>query len=120
MPEDAVSKKDVYDVIVIGGGPAGLTAGIYTSRARLSVVLIEKSGVGGQATITDRVENYPGFINGISGPDLVHNMHVQAKFFGMTTLIGQVKRIEATDGGSIKKVFVSNETEPYQSLSLSP
>jgi thioredoxin reductase (NADPH) len=118
MPEDAVSKKDVYDVIIIGGGPAGLTTGIYTSRARLSVVLIEKSGVGGQATITDRVENYPGFIDGISGPDLVHNMHVQAEFFGMRTLIGEVKRIKATDGGSIKKVFVSNETEPYQCLSL--
>ena len=82
MDDDVLSKANVYDVIIIGGGPAGLTAGIYTTRARLSTILIEKLGIGGQASLTDKIENYPGFINGISGAELVHNMEEQAKSFG--------------------------------------
>jgi thioredoxin reductase (NADPH) len=118
MGEELLSKKDVYDVLIIGGGPAGLTAGIYTSRARLSTLLIEKLGIGGQASITDRIENYPGFIGGISGPELVHNMGEQAKSFGMRTVFGEVTRIEVSDESAIKKVFLDDEPEPYQCLSL--
>jgi thioredoxin reductase (NADPH) len=118
MGEELLSKKDIYDVIIIGGGPAGLTAGIYTSRARLSSLLIEKLGFGGQAAITDKVENYPGFIGGITGPELVHNMEEQAKSFGLNTLFGEVTGVELSEEDSVKRVFVNNEAEPYQCLSL--
>ena len=79
MNEGSVSKSGVYDVIIIGGGPAGLTAGIYITRARLSTLMIEKLGIGGQASLTHRIENYPGFTDGISGAELVTNMEEQAK-----------------------------------------
>lgn len=118
MDEDLLSKKDVYDVIIIGGGPAGLTAAIYTARARLSTILIEKLGVGGQASLIDRVENYPGFIGGVSGPELVHNMEEQAKSFGMITVFGEVTRIDWSKESNIKRVFVNDEPEPYQCLSI--
>lgn len=118
MDEDSVNKANVYDVIIIGGGPAGLTAGIYTTRARLSTILIEKLGIGGQTSLTDKVENYPGFIGGISGPELVHNMGQQAESFGMKTAFGEVTKIDCEDNSDVKKVFVDNDPVPYQCLSI--
>ena len=118
MEQDVLSKKEIHDVIIIGGGPAGLTAGIYTSRARISTLLIEKLGIGGQASITDRIENYPGFIKGISGPELIRNMEEQAKSFGVRTVFGEVTRVEVSDEGTIKRVFVHDDPEPFQCLSI--
>ncbi|MBW1714648.1 MAG: thioredoxin-disulfide reductase [Deltaproteobacteria bacterium] len=118
MGDDSLSKAEVYDVIIIGGGPAGLTSGIYTSRARLSSLLIEKLGLGGQASLSDKIENYPGFSNGISGAELVHNMEEQAKSFGTMIAYGEVNRIEFSEGSNIKKIFVDNDPVPYQCLSI--
>jgi len=72
-----------YDLVIIGGGPAGLTAGLYAARARLNVILIEKVVPGGQVLITDWIENYPGFPEGISGPDLIQKMTEQVKKFDL-------------------------------------
>jgi thioredoxin reductase (NADPH) len=116
--EAVADKKHVYDVIIVGGGPAGLTAAIYTARARLSTVLIEKLGAGGQAAITDKVENYPGFAEGVSGPELVHNMEEQAKSFGMIAAFGEVTRIECRHEDHLKRVFVDDEPEPFVGLSV--
>ncbi len=87
-----------YDVVIIGGGPAGLTAGLYASRARLNSLLIEKGLVGGQVANAGRVENYPGFPEGISGLELGQLMHQQATRFGLKTLLAEATGIELQEG----------------------
>ena len=86
-----------YQVVIIGAGPAGLSAGIYTSRAFLSTLILESTAPGGQAATTDLIENYPGFPNGISGPDLMKNMEKQATHFGSKIEFGQVAEIKNKD-----------------------
>ncbi len=83
-----------YDVVIIGGGPAGLSAGLYASRAKLSSLLIEKGLVGGQIANAERVENYPGFSEGISGSELGQLMHQQATKYRLKTLLAEVTGIE--------------------------
>jgi thioredoxin reductase (NADPH) len=75
-----------YQVVIIGGGPAGLTAGLYCTRSRLSTLLIEKAVIGGKITNAERVENYPGFPKGISGIELGLLIHEQATSYGLETL----------------------------------
>ena len=86
-----------YNVIIIGGGPAGLSAGIYTARARLKSLLIERGAIGGQILNTEWVENYPGFPEGISGIDLTEAMHKQAEKFGLETLLADVTGVKLAD-----------------------
>ncbi len=83
-----------YDVVIIGGGSAGLSAGIYTSRARLSTLLIERGLFGGLITEAELVENFPGFPEGISGLELGQLMHQQAIKYGLETLLAEVTSIE--------------------------
>ncbi len=92
-----------YDVVIIGGGPAGLTAGLYASRARLNSLLIERGLVGGQIANAERVENYPGFPEGISGPELGQLMHQQAAQYGLKTVIAEATGIELQKGQKVVK-----------------
>jgi len=95
-------KPKNYDAIIIGGGPAGLTAGLYTSRARLSSLLIENALVGGQMTTTELIENYPGFPQGISGEELSRRMEEQARRFGLEIINQEI--VEVGVHGEEKRV----------------
>ncbi|MFH1623826.1 MAG: thioredoxin-disulfide reductase [Pseudomonadota bacterium] len=96
-----------YDVIIVGGGPAGLTAGLYTSRSRLKSLLIEKMVVGGQVATTPWVENYPGFTDGIAGLELVQHMEEQAKRFGLEIATGDIQGVSVGEN-NLKQVKLSD------------
>jgi thioredoxin reductase (NADPH) len=93
-----------YDIIIAGGGPAGLTAGLYASRARLKTLLLEKAALGGQIIKSDQIENYPCFEKGISGFELMQNLEKQAKGFGLQTEIGSVQSLATSAEGHQKTI----------------
>ena len=93
----------IYDVIVLGAGPAGLTAGLYSGRARLSTLVIEKGQDGGQIAITNEIENYPGQVEGDSGPSLIARMTKQCEHFGVERVSDMIKEVELT--GPVKKLI---------------
>jgi len=95
-----------YDVVIIGGGPAGLTAGLYSARDRLSSLLIEKGVIGGKITEAERVDNYPGFPEGISGLELTKLMHEQAVKYGLEAIYSEVTALEIKDK---QKVVVTTQ-----------
>lgn len=84
----------IYDVLIIGAGPAGLTAGIYTSRSKLGTLIIEKEALGGELANRDLIENYPGYPDGILGPELGSNMVNQAINYGAEIQLGEVEQIK--------------------------
>lgn len=90
-----------YQLIVVGGGPAGLTAGLYSARAGLTVLLIEKEVIGGQIANADRVDNYPGFPKGISGFELVQLIQQQAMNHGLETMSGEVTGLTSGYGNNM-------------------
>jgi thioredoxin reductase (NADPH) len=92
-----------YDVVIIGGGPAGLSAGIYTARSRLKSLLIEKKLIGGKIVNAELVENYPGFPQGINGYELTQLMHQQATRFGLKTVTGEVTALDVSRKQKIVK-----------------
>ncbi|MFC1957368.1 thioredoxin-disulfide reductase [Chloroflexota bacterium] len=97
-----------YDVVIIGGGPAGLTAGLYTSRGRLSSLLIEKELIGGQITNAEWVENYPGFPEGINGMELGQLIHQQATKYGLKTVAAEATGIELQENQKVVKTTEGN------------
>ena len=96
--------NNLYDVIIIGSGPSGLTAAIYTTRANLKTLVIGGRAWGGQLMLTTEVENFPGFAEGIKGPDLMNAMRKQAEHHGAQILEVNYTRLqtpERSDGGQV-------------------
>ncbi|MBU0973664.1 MAG: thioredoxin-disulfide reductase [Proteobacteria bacterium] len=103
-----------YDLVIIGAGPAGLTAGLYAARARMNVILLEKSVPGGQILVTDWIENYPGFPEGISGYDLAEKMRLQAQDLGLKIETAQVHALNLSAG--IKEIVLKDRSIRAKSL----
>jgi len=103
-----------YDLVIIGAGPAGLTAGLYAARARMNVLLLEKAVPGGQVLVTDWVENYPGFPEGISGYDLAEKMRIQAQDLGLEIETSQVHALNLS--ADIKEIVLKDRSIHAKSL----
>lgn len=111
-----MSEEKIYDVIIIGAGPAGMTAAVYTSRANLSTLMLERGVPGGQMANTEEVENYPGFDH-ILGPELSTKMFDHAKKFGAEYAYGDVK--EVIDGKEYKTIKAGNKEYKARAIIIS-
>ena len=99
-------EEKLWDVVIVGGGPAGLTAYLYAKRSLLKTLLIEKGPIGGQVLLTDLVENYPGFPEGIAGFELIQKMQEQVEKYGLDLL--QEKAVELKAEGKIKEIILES------------
>lgn len=104
------ARRSYYDLIIVGAGPAGLTAGIYASREGVRTLVIERGGIGGQAGITQEIENYPGFPEPVNGADLAERLRRQAERFGVEILAAQEVTALAQDGAMLA-VHVQSQDE---------
>ncbi len=118
---------EIHDVVMVGAGPAALTAAIYTTREDIDTVLFEKGVIGGLAAITDWVDNYPGFPKGIAGLDLAEGLREQAERFGADIRLGEVlsisdegqyKRLSTTDGDILAKAVLIATGSDYKKLGI--
>ncbi len=121
------SPDEILDVLMVGAGPASLTAAIYTTREDLNTVLYEKGVIGGLASITDWVDNYPGFVDGISGMELGENLRKQAERFGAKIELGEVLgivrqdkliKVSTTDGDKLAKAVLIATGSDYKRLGV--
>jgi thioredoxin reductase (NADPH) len=122
-----MSDSKVRDVVIIGAGPAALAAAIYTTREDIDTILFERGVVGGLAAVTDQVDNYPGFPDGITGLELADNLRKQAERFGteielgeVTKIIdeGELKRLETTSGDILAKSVLITTGSDYKKVGV--
>ena len=129
MADDSTTPATVpvHDVIMVGAGPAALSAAIYTTREDIDTVLMEKGVVGGMAAITDWVDNYPGFPQGIAGLEYADNLRAQAERFGAQIELGEVseiidegkyKRLKTTEGDMLAKAVLIATGTDYKKLGV--
>ncbi len=109
MDDKKGTREQPHDLVIIGAGPAALSAALYTSREDIDTVLFEKGAIGGLAAVTDWVDNYPGFAKGIAGLELSEQMRAQAERFGAKIELGAVEKLEL-DGKLKKLQTTSGET----------
>lgn len=123
-----MADKEIHDVIMVGAGPAALSAAIYTTREDIDTVLYEKGVIGGLAAITDWVDNYPGFPKGLAGLDLAEDLRKQAERFGADIRVGEVlslsleddgiKKVETTDGPLFAKAVLIATGSDYKKIGV--
>ena len=111
-------KDTVFDLVIVGGGPAGLTAGLYGGRSRLDTLLLEGALAGGQMVTTDAIDNYPGFPKGVTGADLTRLMEEQARAFDCAIISEMATGLEV--GGEIKAVMTDQNRYQGRALILCP
>ncbi len=111
-------KQRIENVIILGGGPAGYTAALYAARANLEPLVIEGFQWGGQLQNTTDVENYPGYPDGIMGPEMMNEFRAQAEKFGTRFITDDADRVELSDGG-IQRVFVGDDEYAAKAIILS-
>jgi thioredoxin reductase (NADPH) len=125
--ETQETNKTVHEVVMIGAGPAALTAAIYTTREDIETMLFERSIVGGLAAVTDWIDNYPGFPKGIAGLEFAEDLHQQAERFGAQIELGEVtkiidedkhKRLETTSGDIYAKAVLIATGSDYKKLDI--
>jgi len=107
--------KEIYDLVIIGAGPAGMTAAIYAQRAQLKTLVLEKLSPGGQILLSAKIENYPGFSEAILAQKLVEQMQKQAENLGMNLKLEEVKNISQQDGKKIVHTFTGRQ---YEALAM--
>src|SRR6478752_3049547 len=112
-----MNEKKIENVIIVGGGPAGYTAALYAARANLEPLVIEGFQWGGQLQNTTDVENYPGYPDGIMGPEMMAQFRAQAERFGTRFVTDDVDRVELSDGG-VQKVFLGDEEHRAKTIIL--
>jgi thioredoxin reductase (NADPH) len=110
--------SEPHDVVIVGSGPAGLTAAVYTARANLRPLVVEGLGAGGQLMLTTDVENYPGFPEGIMGPDLMQRFREQAERFGAEFVTADADRVELSNGSPFT-VHVGQDAHTAKSVIVS-
>ena len=110
LSDNETGNQKHYDVLIIGSGPAGYTAGIYTSRAKLATLIVSGTLPGGQLMTTSEVENYPGFPNGIFGPELMMNMRQQAERFGAGIIDDEVTTVDFKQ----RPFIITTHSETYK------
>lgn len=124
---DTTTEIPVHDVIMIGAGPAALSAAIYTTREDIETLLFERGVVGGLAAVTDWVDNYPGFPKGLAGLELADNLRLQAERFGANIELGEVlkisdegkyKRLETTSGDMLAKAVLLATGSDYKKVGV--
>src|SRR5689334_5018238 len=113
----SVEIKDIENVVIIGSGPAGYTAGLYTSRADLEPLLIEGFAWGGLLQQTTDVENYPGYPEGVMGPAMMQDLRDQAERFGTRFITDDATQVELSDGG-IQTVWIGDEAHHAKAVVL--
>ena len=116
--ENSTQSEKVEDVIIVGGGPAGYTAALYAARAELEPLVIEGFQWGGQLQNTTDVENYPGYVEGVMGPEMMNQFRAQAERFGTRFVTDDATELELTDGG-IHTVKVGKDTYRAKAVILS-
>jgi thioredoxin reductase (NADPH) len=122
-----MAEPEQHDLVIIGAGPSALAAAVYTTREDIDTILLEKGVIGGLAAITDWVDNYPGFIKGISGLDLAEQLQGQAERFGADIRLGEVtkisdegvvKRLETTEGTLFAKAVLISTGSDYKKIGI--